>query len=160
VSKALPGRCKAAPRFGQVIVALMLTGIGGAGLAFAHHYRFGNLEIQHPAILATLPGANCSCAHLRIVNHGAEPDYFLGASFAEASNAHLLHVNSGPEGVSMPDRVEIPAGTALDIMRPRWCLFLSGISRSLEADVGTVEATLTFARQGRVSVEFLIDAAP
>jgi copper(I)-binding protein len=128
--------------------------------ALAHGYRFGALEILHPAIMVPSQQTDCSCAHLKIINHGANPEYFLGAEIAIATRTHLVSISSAGSGLSMPTRVKIAAGGTLDLNRHEWCLFMSGITASLEADVGTVPATLRFANQGTVHIEFLIDEAP
>ena len=47
--------------------------------ALAHGYHAGPLEITHPAIMVPSPQSDCSCAHVKIINHGSQTEYFLGA---------------------------------------------------------------------------------
>ena len=142
----------AAPLFTLV---LMLS----ASSSLAHDYRAGSLEITHPAIMVPSPRSDCSCAHVKIVNHGSEPEYFLGAVISAASRTHLIEIASGGRGLATPMRVEILSGQTLDLSRHQWCLFMSGITMPLEADFGAVAGQLLFERQGAVDIEFMIDAA-
>lgn len=138
-----------------VSIALMLF---GAGAAQAHSYRIGHLEILHPAIMVPQANSDCTCAHLTIVNHGSETEYFLGAEIAAASNTRLLHVASHKHDISAPSEVAIAPGATLDLHRHEWCLFLSGIPKGLEADVGAYPARLVFRRAGTINIEFMVDA--
>ena len=62
--------------------------------------------------------SDCSCAHFRITNRGAETEYSLGADIAVASRTHLLRIL--PDGV--PNKVPIPAGHTLDLYRHKMVL--------------------------------------
>ena len=110
-----------------------------ASSALAHGYRAGPLEITHPAIMVP---------------------YFLGAVISAAHRTHLIEITAGGHGLATPMRVEIPPGKTLDLSRHRWCLFMSGITKPLEADMGAVAGQLLFERQGVVDIEFMIDASP
>lgn len=138
-----------------LIIAILLWSAGGA---LAHGYRVGDLEILHPAIMVPSPQSDCSCAHVKIVNHGARTERFLGAVISAAARTHLVSISTGGGGLSMPAEVDIPPGATLDLTRHSWCLFMSGISQSLEADMGAVPGQLLFEKQGAVSIEFMIDA--
>ncbi len=136
--------------------ALLLAG-GGAG-ALAHSYKFGDLEITHPTIMVPSAKSDCSCAHVKIVNHGAAPEYFLGAVISAAARTHLIEVSAQGDGFQTPMRVEIPPGGTLDLSHRHWCLFMSGITGTLEADMGAVTGQLLFEKAGQIPVEFMIDA--
>ena len=45
-----------------------------APAAWAHEYKLGTLEIDHPWSRATLPGAKVAAGYLTVKNSGAEPD--------------------------------------------------------------------------------------
>ena len=138
-----------------IIIALLLF---ATGLAQAHSYRIGNLEIVHPAIMVPQENSDCTCAHVTIINHGSETEYFLGADIEVASNTKLLRVASHDQDISAPSAVAIAPGATLDLHRHEWCLFLSNISKSLEADVGAYPARLMFRHAGTIDIEFLVDA--
>ena len=137
-------------------IALLLL---AATVAQGHSYHIGNLEIVHPAIMVPQANSDCTCAHVTIINHGPETEYFLGADIDIASNTKLLHVASHDHDISAPSAVPIAAGAMLDLHRHEWCLFLSNISKSLEADMGVYPARLTFRHAGTIDVEFMVDAA-
>jgi len=127
--------------------------------AQAHSYRVGNLKIVHPAIMVPQVKSDCTCAHVTIINHGSETEYFLGADIAIAGNTRLLHIVSQDEDISAPAAVPIAPGATLNLHRHEWCLFLSNIHSSLEADMGMYPASLIFRRAGTIEVEFMVDPA-
>ena len=136
-------------------IALVLL---AAGAAQAHSYRVGNLEILHPAIMVPRANSDCTCAHVTITNHGTETEYFLGADIEVASNTKLLRVAGHDHDFSALSEVAIAPGATLDLHRHEWCLFLSNISKSLEADMGAYPARLMFRRAGTIAIEFMVDA--
>jgi periplasmic copper chaperone A len=138
-----------------IIIALLLF---ATGLAQAHSYRIGNLEIVHPAIMVPQENSDCTCAHVTIINHGSETEYFLGADIEVASNTKLLRVASHDQDISAPSAVAIAPGATLDLHRHEWCLFLSNIPKGLEADMGAYPARLMFRHAGAIDIEFMVDA--
>jgi periplasmic copper chaperone A len=138
-----------------ISIALVLL---AAGAAQAHSYRIGNLEILHPAIMVPQANSDCTCAHVKIINHGSETEYFLGADIAIARNTRLLRVASHELDISAPPEVAIAPGATLDLHRHEWCLFLSDIPKGLEADVGAYPARLMFRHAGAIDIEFMVDA--
>lgn len=138
-----------------VIVSVFMS----AESALAHGYRFGDLEILHPAIMVPSPNTDCSCAHVKIINHGNRPEYFLGADISAADRTHLVSIAGHGQGLSMPHKVEIRPGAVLDLSRHHWCLFMSGITTVLEADMGAVAGRLLFENHGVIAIEFMIDPA-
>jgi copper(I)-binding protein len=138
-----------------VSIALMLF---VAGAAQAHSYRIGNLEIVHPAIMVPEVNSDCTCAHVTIINHGSESEFFLGADIKAAGNTRLLRVASHGKDFNALSEVEIAPGATLDLHRHEWCLFLSNVSKGLESDVGAYPARLMFRRAGTIDIEFMVDA--
>ena len=142
----------------------MRTAIAFAFLIFtataaqAHSYHVGHLEILHPTIMVPKANSDCTCAHVTIINHGPETEYFLGADIAVASNTRLLRVASHDRDFSALSEVAIAPGARLDLHRHEWCLFLSNISKSLEADMGEYPARLMFRHAGAINIEFMLDA--
>jgi copper(I)-binding protein len=138
-----------------ISIVLMLL---AAGAAQGHSYRIGNLEILHPAIMVPQANSDCTCAHVTIINHGPATEYFLGADIEVASNTKLLRVAGHDHDFSALSEVAIAPGATLDLHRREWCLFLSNISKSLEADMGEYPARLMFRHAGAIAIEFMIDA--
>jgi periplasmic copper chaperone A len=124
----------------------------------AHAYRIGDLEISHPAIMVPQENSSCACAHVTIINHGSETEYFLGADIAIARSTRLIRVAGDGRDISAPSAVPIAAGATLDLHRREWCLFLSDIAGSLEADIGSYPARLMFRHAGTIDIEFMVDA--
>ena len=123
----------------------------------AHEYRFDDLEIVHPAIMVPQTNSDCTCAHVTIINHGHQTEYFLGAVVAIAQDTRLLHVADDGHDISAPAAVAIAPGATLDLHSHEWCLLLSAIHSSLEADVGMYPASLMFRHAGTIKVEFMVD---
>ena len=140
---------------GLILIASLLS----AAEAQAHGYHIGNLEIVHPAIMVPQANSDCTCAHVKIINHGHETEYFLGAVIAVAQSARLIHVADHDHDISAPSAVPIAPGATLDLHRHEWCLFLSNIHAGLEADMGMYPASLMFRHAGTIEVEFMVDAA-
>jgi periplasmic copper chaperone A len=138
-----------------ISIALVLL---AAGAAQAHSYRIGNLEILHPAIMVPRANSDCTCANVKIINHGSETEYFLGADIEAASNTKLLRVAGDGHDISAPSTLAIAPGATLDLHRHEWCLFLSDIPKGLEADVGAYPARLIFRHAGAIDIEFMVDA--
>ena len=138
-----------------ITLALLFFAIGSVQ---AHSYRIGDLEIIHPTIMVPQENSDCTCAHVTIVNHGSETEYFLGADIEVASDTRLLHVARHELQISSPSMVPIAPGATLDLHCHEWCLFLINVPKSLEADIGAYPAHLMFRRAGTIDVEFLVDA--
>ena len=137
---------------------ILIVSLLSAAETLAHGYHVGSLEIVHPAIMVPQVNSDCTCAHVTIINHGSETEYFLGADIAIAHNTRLLHIASSEHDISAPLAVPIAPGATLDLHRHEWCLFLSNIPKSLEADVGAYPARLMFRHAGTIEIEFLVDA--
>jgi copper(I)-binding protein len=138
---------------------LPLAIVGFVQSATAHGYRFGKLEILHPIIMVPSGSSDCTCAHVKIVNHGPDTEFFLGASITAASRTHLIELVANGDGIITPARVAIPPGGSLDLSQHHWCLFMSGITKTLEADVGVIKGQIHFETQGTVDIEFMIAPA-
>jgi copper(I)-binding protein len=144
---------------GTVLAALLAAELLVAGGISAHEYRFGELEIVHPAIMVPSPQADCTCAHVKIVNHGNQTEYFLGARINVAGHTALMQFADFGRETNLQTRVAIAPGGTLDLHRNSWCLFLSGLKSSLEADMGAYSGILRFERAGNVEIEFMVDEA-
>jgi hypothetical protein len=141
-----------------LVIALTLA---AASQALAHGYRFGDLEILHPAIMAPVARTGCTCAHVKIVNHGNQTEYFLGARISVAGHTALMQFADFGRESNLRTRVAIAPGGTLDLHRHSWCLFLSGLKSSVEPDMGVYSGTLQFERAGDIEIEFMTDdAAP
>jgi copper(I)-binding protein len=138
----------------KLVIALTLA---GASQALAHGYRFGDPEILHPAITAPVARAGCTCAHVKIVNHGNQTECLLGARINVAGHTALMQFADFGRETNLQTRVVIAPGGTLDLHRHSWCLFLSGLKSSFEADMGAYSGNLRFERAGKLEIEFMVD---
>jgi len=143
---------------------MTIAGIAVAGLlaptaAVAHEYNAGPIEIVHPAIMAPVARAGCTCAHVKIVNHGNQTEYFLGARINVAGHTALMQFADFGREMNLQTRVAIAPGGTLDLHRHSWCLFLSGLKSSIEPDMGVYSGILQFERAGDIEIEFMADDA-
>jgi hypothetical protein len=132
----------------------------GTDAALAHSIRAGNLEIIHPWIAAPSPGADQTCAYFKIVNHGAEADTLLWVATPNARNAVLMR--SGPSGTfgTVSDGLPIPPGASINVRPRAWCLRLTGLQTSFEAEFGVYNGSLHFDKAGTVVIEFMCHDDP
>lgn len=143
----------------MTIAAIVVAGPLAPAAAAAHEYNAGLIEIVHPAIMAPAAQAGCTCAHVKIVNHGASTEYFLGARIDVAGHTALMQFADFGRETNLRTRVAIAPGGILDLHRHSWCLFLSGLKSSIEPDMGVYSGILQFERAGDIEIEFMADDA-
>lgn len=143
----------------MTIAAIVVAGPLAPAIAAAHEYNAGPIEIVHPAIMAPVARAGCTCAHVKIVNHGNQTEYFLGARVVVAGRTELMQFAEFGREASLPTRVPIPPGATFDLHRHSWCLFMSGLKSSFEADMGAYSGLLLFERAGELEIELMVDDA-
>jgi copper(I)-binding protein len=124
--------------------------------AQAHSIRAGELEVVHPVIVVPQAGAANTCAHLRIINHGEYADYLRGIRLDIAGGVKFIIFKDEENAEISPVRLAIPPGQSLELRAPTYCIFLLGLSISLEADVGSYRGTLLFERAGQFDVDFMV----
>lgn len=139
-----------------ITAALVLSPIP----AWAHEFKAGDLEIQHPWSRAT-GQSRPAAGYLKIRNTGATPDRLLGATTPIAENA-MLHVTTIENGVAkmLPaEGIEIPPGGEI-VLAPKseYHLMITGLKQKL-AKGDTFPVTLIFERAGKVDVTFVTAAA-
>jgi copper(I)-binding protein len=140
-------------RLASLAALLLLT----AGAAFAHSYRVGVIEIIHPAIKVPDAGVDSTCANATIVNHGAEADYLVKAEIALAGLTQLVRLPDKMPPVSASTAIAITPGAGFNLYDHQWCILLSGVTASLEADAGLYPGLLVFRHGGPIAVEFMVD---
>ena len=99
-------------RLGILVVALALLFVG-AQSAFAHEFKVGDLEIEHPWSRATPAGAKVGGGYFTVTNKGSAPDRLLSIS-SDISDKAELHEMGVKDGVMtmrpVSGGLEIPAG--------------------------------------------------
>ncbi|MCF3638532.1 copper chaperone PCu(A)C [Rhizobium sp. TRM95111] len=132
-----------------------------AGTALSHEFKIGDLEIDHPASKATLPGQPVGGGFLTIVNHGDAADRLVSVTAPAVSDDVQLHEMTIENDVMTMRRlaggVEIPAGGTVDLKPGGLHIMFMGLKQPLK-EGEKIAATLTFEKAGTVDVEFNIES--
>ncbi|WP_085317958.1 copper chaperone PCu(A)C [Derxia lacustris] len=143
-----------AARLCAVVVASL------AATAFAHEYKLGAIEIDHPWARATVPGQSVGGGYVKLVNEGATADRLLAASSPAAARVELHTHEMGADGVARMRPVaaiELPAKGAVELKPGGLHLMLLDLKQPLV--VGQrVPITLRFERAGETTVELAVQA--
>lgn len=149
---------KAEQRLGIIVFTLALLFVG-AQSAFAHGFKIGDLEIEHPWSRATPAGAQVAGGYLTITNTGSSPDRLLSISSDISAEAEL-HEMGVKDGVMtmrpVSGGLEIPAGGKLALAPGGYHLMFIGLKQQPKQGE-TFSATLTFEKAGTVTVEFAVE---
>jgi copper(I)-binding protein len=146
-------------RSGIVVLALALSFAGLHG-AFAHEFKLGDLEIDHPWSRATPPGAQVAGGYFTVVNHGGEADRLVSVTsdISAKAEVHEMAVKDGVMTMRpVEGGLEIPAGGKLELKPGGYHLMLMGLKHPAKQGE-SFPATLTFEKAGSVTVEFQVDA--
>ncbi|GBD48400.1 copper chaperone PCu(A)C [Methylopila sp. Yamaguchi] len=142
-----------------IIGAVAALGLMAAA-ASAHEYKAGALEIAHPWVRATAPGAKVGGGFLVVTNTGKEADRLVSvaASFADKTE---LHESLTEEGVAkmrpLANGAEAPAGGKLEFAPGGKHIMFVGLKQPFKQGE-KLKATLTFEKAGPVDVEFAVEA--
>jgi periplasmic copper chaperone A len=140
--------------------AALIAGMSALS-AFAHGYKVGNLEIQHPHSPATLPGAPVGAGFLTIVNTGKDDDRLISVTTPIAGEGQIHEMAMEGEVMKMrqlKDGIPIPAGATVELKRGGLHLMFMPLKQPMK-EGEMVKATLTFEKAGSVDVEFKVEAA-
>jgi copper(I)-binding protein len=146
-------------RLGIAVFALALSFAGLHG-AFAHEFKLGDLEIDHPWSRATPPGAQVAGGYFTIVNHGSQADRLVSVTsdISAKAEVHEMAVKDGVMTMRpVEGGVEIPAGGKLELKPGGYHLMLMGLKQPAKQGE-SFPATLTFEKAGSVTVEFQVEA--
>jgi periplasmic copper chaperone A len=130
-----------------------------AGAAVAHGYKLAGIEITHPYISATLPGARTAAAYMILDNSGAEADRLLRIE-TDAAVVVEFHQTVVTDGVSrmlpIEGGLEIPSGGEYRLGADGSHAMLV----DLAAPIGLgqlIEATLHFEKAGSLDIVFEVE---
>ncbi len=160
----VPARASLSRRsFAALACGLMLPlGLlaGGTGMASAHEFKLGDLEIGHPWSRETPAGAKVAGGYLSVTNHGSEADRLIAVSstISDKGEIHEMAVNDGVMTMrQLPDGLEIPAGEKVELKPGSYHLMFMGL-KSQPKKGEKFAGTLTFEKAGTIEVEFAVDA--
>jgi periplasmic copper chaperone A len=127
--------------------------------ALAHDFSVGNLKIAHPWARATPKGASVGGGYLTITNTGTASDRLIGGS-SDVAGQFELHSMTMENGVMkmrpVTGGVEIKPGETVKLAPGGYHVMFVGLKKPLEKDQH-VDATLEFAKAGKVKVYFLVE---
>ena len=142
--------------FAVLVLLLLLACVPGV---FAHEFKVGDLEIEHPWSRATPPGAKVAGGYFNVVNKGSTPDRLLSIS-SDISDKAELHEMGVKDGVMtmrpVSGGLEIPAGGKVALKPGAFHLMFTGLKRQPKQGE-KFPATLTFEKAGSVKVEFAVE---
>jgi copper(I)-binding protein len=144
-----------------VSVAQMRMDHGGQGAApGGATFKLGDLMVASPWTRATPGGAKIAGGYLKITNHGAAPDRFVGGK-SEVSDHVEIHEMSMTDGVMkmrpLPKGLEIKPGETVELKPGGNHLMFVDLKRPLKQGE-TVRATLQFEKAGSLDVTFAVNA--
>lgn len=132
-----------------------------SGNASAHGFNAGTIEIVHPFVRATPPGAKTGAGYLILRNTGTDPDRLIGieTGIAERVTFHRTVVEGGmAKMLPIEGGLEIPGGGEYQLGLDGSHAMLEGLS----APIGLgqlIEGTLIFEKAGRVEITFEVEPA-
>lgn len=140
-----------------LLAAAALLGLT-SGLASAHDYKLGTLDIAHPWSRATPTGAPVAGGFLTITNSGAA-DRLLSAA-SDASDKVEVHEMAVIDGVMkmrpLDKGVEVPASGKLELKPGSYHIMFIGLRKPfVKGD--KVKGRLTFEKAGSIDVEFSVE---
>lgn len=143
-------------KFIKIAAAALVAASCIAGVALAHGYKLGALEIGHPWTRATAPGAKVGGGYMKITNTGTETDRLIAGSSAIAGHVEI-HEMAITNGIMIMREVkggiEIPAGGTVELKPGGYhVMFIDLTGQIKEGD--KVKGTLKFEKAGSIDVEF------
>jgi copper(I)-binding protein len=118
------------------------------------------IRITHAWSRPTPPGAN-GAGYLTITNTGRTPDTLISVVSPAAARVtlHSTRMRGGVMSMRPLTSLAIPAAGTLALSPGGYHLMLEGLKRPLKIG-DRVPATLTFARSGKVAIQFTVQAGP
>ncbi|WP_144377156.1 copper chaperone PCu(A)C [Mesorhizobium amorphae] len=159
LSPAFSLRSSIPARLGLVSAAFAVL-LAGMPAAFAHEFKVGSLEIDHPWSRATPPGAKVAGGYLTIKNSGGEADRLvsIASDVSQKAEVHEMAVKDGVMTMRKVDGgLEVPANGKAELAPGGYHLMFIGLNRQPKQGE-KFAATLTFEKAGPVTVEFDVEA--
>lgn len=131
-----------------------------AAPAFAHDFKVGDLQIDHPWARATPGGATVGGGFMKIKNTGKAVDRLVAGS-ADVAGRVEVHEMAVVDGImkmrALDKGLEIAPGKTVELKPGGFHVMLMDLKRPLKQGE-TVKATLVFEKAGSVEVEFQVEA--
>lgn len=148
-------------RLGVIGFSLMLLFAMSQSL-WAHEFKVGDIEIEHPWSRATPAGAKVAAGYLVIGNEGSTADRLVSATgeIAGKTEIHEMAVDASTGVMTMrplPDGLEVPAGGEIKLEPGSFHIMFMDLKQGAK-EGETFKGTLTFEKAGTVNVEFSVEA--
>lgn len=130
-----------------------------SGIALAHDFAFEGLQIDHPWIRATPPGATVAGGYLSITNTGSTTDRLLSVTtvISPPASIHETMIEDGvARMVPLSDGLVIPQGETVTLDPLGVHIMFEELAAPLAAGT-TIDAILVFEIAGEVSVVFNVE---
>ena len=137
----------------------LATGLALLALpAWAHDYKLGSLEIDHPWSRATAPTAKSGGGYLVITNKGTTPDRLIAARSNTADKVEIHEMTMDNNVMRMrelPKGLEIPPGQTVTLKPGGFHVMFMNLKAPF-AKGAKIPVTLVFEKAGSVDVDFLV----
>ena len=129
-----------------------------AAPALAQEFKAGDIVIEKPWARATPKGAEVGVGYLTILNNGAAPDTLTGGSAGFATvEIHETKTEGGVMKMAeMTNGLDIPAHGTIRFAPGGYHVMFTHLTKPLTKGE-KVQATLTFAHAGPVTVDFNVE---
>lgn len=128
---------------------------------WAHDYKVGDIEIDHPWSRATPEGARVAAGYVVIKNYGSAADRLVSASGEISGRTEIHEMAVDARGVMtmrpLADGLEIPAGGQAELKPGSFHIMFLDLQRGAK-EGETFKGTLTFEKAGSVEVEYAVEA--
>ncbi len=146
----------------NILTRSALAVLLSAGIAQAHDYTLGDLQIAHPRAFETAKSANVGGGYMSITNTGATDDTLVDVRVAEIPRIELHLSATDENGVATMTKQEggiaLPAGETVMLMPGGLHVMFMGLGGD-PFEVGEkINATLVFETAGEIDINFNIEA--
>lgn len=143
------------PKACFIVVALALA----APAAFAHDFKAGAIEINHPWARATPRGATVAAGYFKLTNTGPTADRLVGGT-SEVAGRVEIHEMTMADGVMrmrpLKDGLELKPGQSVELKSSSFHLMMVGLKQQLQQGQ-RLKGTLTFEKAGPVDIEYVVE---
>ena len=140
------------------LLPLALALAVSAAPAIAQEFKAGDIVVEKPWARATPKGADVGAGYFVVHNNGAAPDTLTGGSADFATvGIHEMKTEGGVMKMAeMTNGLDIPAHGTLRLAPGGYHMMFTHLTKPLTKGE-KVQATLTFAHAGPVTVDFNVE---
>lgn len=129
-----------------------------AANAYAHDYKIGDIEIEHPWARASVGQVKSGGAYMKIENEGNTPDRLIAVSSPVAKKTHLhtMFMENNIMKMRPVDAIDIPANAEIALKPGGFHVMFMGLHAPL-MEGETFPLTLRFENAGNITIQVYID---